>query len=83
MLIYPSSLHRGTSKSQSEDAAGSSQDDEQPGPSRRKRQPSMSETMPLYMLCKEDLDSMDKEVRKGGTIADTFNIVLFGPHKNK
>ncbi|KAJ3609797.1 hypothetical protein NHX12_024307 [Muraenolepis orangiensis] len=37
-------------------------DDEQPGPSRRKRGPSMSDTMPLYMLCKEDLDSMDKEV---------------------
>uniref|UniRef100_A0A8C9U0J6 RNA polymerase II subunit A C-terminal domain phosphatase n=1 Tax=Scleropages formosus TaxID=113540 RepID=A0A8C9U0J6_SCLFO len=40
----------------------SSQDEEQPGPSRRKRQPSMSETMPLYTLCKEDLESMDKEV---------------------
>ncbi|KAM9340124.1 RNA polymerase II subunit A C-terminal domain phosphatase [Symphorus nematophorus] len=53
---------RGTSKSQQDDAAGSSQDDEQPGPSRRKRQPSMSETMPLYTLCKEDLESMDKEV---------------------
>lgn len=39
------------------------QDGEQPGPSRRKRQPSMSETMPLYTLCKEDLESMDKEVR--------------------
>ncbi|XP_030203510.1 RNA polymerase II subunit A C-terminal domain phosphatase isoform X1 [Gadus morhua] len=37
-------------------------DDEQPGPSRRKRGPSMSDSMPLYMLCKEDLDSMDKEV---------------------
>ncbi|KAK9403465.1 RNA polymerase II subunit A C-terminal domain phosphatase [Crotalus adamanteus] len=35
---------------------------EEPGPSRRKRQPSMSETMPLYTLCKEDLESMDKEV---------------------
>ncbi|XP_033493136.1 RNA polymerase II subunit A C-terminal domain phosphatase isoform X1 [Epinephelus lanceolatus] len=53
---------RGTSKSQQDDVAGSSQDDEQPGPSRRKRQPSMSETMPLYTLCKEDLDSMDREV---------------------
>ncbi|XP_069776926.1 RNA polymerase II subunit A C-terminal domain phosphatase isoform X2 [Narcine bancroftii] len=43
----------------------SSQNDEKPGPSRpggRKRQPSMSETMPLYTLCKEDLESMDKEV---------------------
>ncbi|KAG2465209.1 CTDP1 phosphatase, partial [Polypterus senegalus] len=40
----------------------SSMDDDQPGPSRRKRQPSMSETMPLYTLCKEDLESMDKEV---------------------
>ncbi|KAG7251389.1 hypothetical protein CRUP_032210, partial [Coryphaenoides rupestris] len=39
-------------------------DDEQPGPSRRKRGPSMSETMPLYLLCKEDLDSMDKEVTR-------------------
>ncbi|XP_062933055.1 RNA polymerase II subunit A C-terminal domain phosphatase isoform X2 [Cynocephalus volans] len=38
-----------------------SHDGEQPGPSRRKRQPSMSETMPLYTLCKEDLESMDKE----------------------
>ncbi|XP_045383440.1 RNA polymerase II subunit A C-terminal domain phosphatase isoform X2 [Lemur catta] len=37
-------------------------DGEQPGPSRRRRQPSMSETMPLYTLCKEDLESMDKEV---------------------
>ncbi|XP_037661596.1 RNA polymerase II subunit A C-terminal domain phosphatase isoform X2 [Choloepus didactylus] len=37
-------------------------DGEQPGPSRRKRQPSMSETLPLYTLCKEDLESMDKEV---------------------
>ncbi|XP_036678758.1 RNA polymerase II subunit A C-terminal domain phosphatase isoform X5 [Balaenoptera musculus] len=35
---------------------------EQPGPSGRKRQPSMSETMPLYTLCKEDLESMDREV---------------------
>ncbi|NXJ70003.1 CTDP1 phosphatase, partial [Rostratula benghalensis] len=39
-----------------------SENDEQPGPSKRKRQPSMSETMPLYTLCKEDLESMDKEV---------------------
>ncbi|XP_069587029.1 RNA polymerase II subunit A C-terminal domain phosphatase [Ranitomeya imitator] len=36
--------------------------EEQSGPARRKRQPSMSETMPLYTLCKEDLESMDKEV---------------------
>ncbi|XP_068093137.1 RNA polymerase II subunit A C-terminal domain phosphatase [Hyperolius riggenbachi] len=36
--------------------------EEEPGPARRKRQPSMSETMPLYTLCKEDLESMDKEV---------------------
>lgn len=47
---------------QTDEPAGSSPDDEQPGPSRRKRQPSMSETMPLYTLCKEDLESMDKEV---------------------
>ncbi|KAK2830088.1 hypothetical protein Q5P01_018019 [Channa striata] len=53
---------RGTSKTPQDDVLGSSQDDEQPGPSRRKRQPSMSETMPLYTLCKEDLESMDKEV---------------------
>ncbi|KAK5855435.1 hypothetical protein PBY51_005536 [Eleginops maclovinus] len=53
---------RGTSSSQQDGAAGSSQDDERPGPSRRKRQLSMSETMPLYTLCKEDLDSMDREV---------------------
>ncbi|XP_030067799.1 RNA polymerase II subunit A C-terminal domain phosphatase isoform X2 [Microcaecilia unicolor] len=41
-------------------AAG--EDEVQPGPSKRKRQPSMSETMPLYTMCKEDLESMDKEV---------------------
>lgn len=63
---------RGTSKGQQDGVAGPSQDNEQPGPSRRKRQPSMSESMPLYTLCKEDLDSMDKEVRKGGTITTTF-----------
>ncbi|KAM3928445.1 RNA polymerase II subunit A C-terminal domain phosphatase [Leptodactylus fuscus] len=39
-----------------------STEEEQSGPARRKRQPSMSETMPLYTLCKEDLESMDKEV---------------------
>ncbi|XP_029298838.1 RNA polymerase II subunit A C-terminal domain phosphatase isoform X2 [Cottoperca gobio] len=64
-MLYPDhreqSCLRGTS-SQRDGAAGSSQDDEQPGPSRRERQPSMSETMPLYTLCKEDLESMDKEV---------------------
>lgn len=38
------------------------QEGTQPGPSRRKRQPSLSETLPLYTLCKEDLESMDKEV---------------------
>nr|XP_027791095.1 RNA polymerase II subunit A C-terminal domain phosphatase isoform X1 [Marmota flaviventris] len=37
-------------------------DGERPSPARRKRQPSMSETMPLYTLCREDLESMDKEV---------------------
>ncbi|XP_072267659.1 RNA polymerase II subunit A C-terminal domain phosphatase [Pyxicephalus adspersus] len=41
-------------------AAGA--EEEQSGPARRKRQPSMSESMPLYTLCKEDLESMDKEV---------------------
>lgn len=48
---------------QQEEVDGPSQDNEKPEPSRRKRQPSMSETMPLYTLCKEDLESMDKEVR--------------------
>uniref|UniRef100_A0A8C9KPJ4 RNA polymerase II subunit A C-terminal domain phosphatase n=1 Tax=Serinus canaria TaxID=9135 RepID=A0A8C9KPJ4_SERCA len=45
-----------------EDDLPVSENEEQPGPSKRKRQPSMSETMPLYTLCKEDLESMDKEV---------------------
>ncbi|XP_028317090.1 LOW QUALITY PROTEIN: RNA polymerase II subunit A C-terminal domain phosphatase [Gouania willdenowi] len=45
-----------------DDPTGSCPHSDQPGPSRRKRQPSMSESMPLYTLCKEDLDSMDKEV---------------------
>ncbi|XDV34493.1 hypothetical protein PO909_004648 [Leuciscus waleckii] len=58
-----SSLRLAQGSQQRDDAAGSSADDEQPGPSRRKRQPSMSESMPLYTLCKEDLDSMDKEVK--------------------
>ncbi|XP_012731230.2 RNA polymerase II subunit A C-terminal domain phosphatase isoform X1 [Fundulus heteroclitus] len=53
---------RGAAQSQQNEASGSGRDNEQPGPSRRKRQPSMSESMPLYTLCKEDLDSMDKEV---------------------
>ncbi|NXG23926.1 CTDP1 phosphatase, partial [Grallaria varia] len=45
-----------------EEELPASESEEQPGPSKRKRQPSMSETMPLYTLCKEDLESMDKEV---------------------
>ncbi|XP_071592384.1 RNA polymerase II subunit A C-terminal domain phosphatase [Heliangelus exortis] len=45
-----------------DDLPSASENEEQPGPSKRKRQPSMSETMPLYTLCKEDLESMDKEV---------------------
>ncbi|NXA46948.1 CTDP1 phosphatase, partial [Nothocercus julius] len=45
-----------------EEELPASENEEQPGPSKRKRQPSMSETMPLYTLCKEDLESMDKEV---------------------
>ncbi|NXC80735.1 CTDP1 phosphatase, partial [Cercotrichas coryphoeus] len=45
-----------------EDDLPATENEEQPGPSKRKRQPSMSETMPLYTLCKEDLESMDKEV---------------------
>ncbi|XP_061753340.1 RNA polymerase II subunit A C-terminal domain phosphatase isoform X2 [Nerophis ophidion] len=53
---------RRTPNSQQDVAAGPSQDDNSSGPTRRERQPSMSETMPLYMLCKEDLESMDKEV---------------------
>lgn len=73
---------RGTSNCQPAETAGSSQDDEQPGPSRRKRQLSMSETMPLYTLCKEDLESMDKEVhgtdrkRKGGKCIHVLIVVF-------
>lgn len=44
------------------DEVPESADGARPGPSRRKRQPSLSETMPLYSLCKEDLESMDREV---------------------
>ncbi|XP_019906027.3 RNA polymerase II subunit A C-terminal domain phosphatase isoform X2 [Esox lucius] len=57
------SLRGGQKAPQGENAGPSRQDEEQPGPScrRRERQPSMSETNPLYTLCKEDLDSMDKE----------------------
>ncbi|RVE66414.1 hypothetical protein OJAV_G00107100 [Oryzias javanicus] len=53
---------RGAAPTQLKEAAGCVQDGEQAGPSRRRRQPSMSETMPLYTLCKEDLESMDREV---------------------
>ncbi|XP_066530566.1 RNA polymerase II subunit A C-terminal domain phosphatase isoform X2 [Hoplias malabaricus] len=53
---------RSNLESQQEELEGSIQDGKKPEPSRRKRQPSMSETMPLYTLCKEDLESMDKEV---------------------
>ncbi|EMP35205.1 RNA polymerase II subunit A C-terminal domain phosphatase, partial [Chelonia mydas] len=45
-----------------EEELPANENEDQPGPSKRKRQPSMSETMPLYTLCKEDLESMDKEV---------------------
>ncbi|XP_051948436.1 RNA polymerase II subunit A C-terminal domain phosphatase-like isoform X1 [Xyrauchen texanus] len=55
-------LRLGHGSQQPEGDAGLSRDNEQPGPSHRERQPSMSETMPLYTMCKEDLDSMDKEV---------------------
>ncbi|XP_052326192.1 RNA polymerase II subunit A C-terminal domain phosphatase-like isoform X2 [Oncorhynchus keta] len=57
------SLRGGQKDQQGETAGPSSRDEEQPGPSfrRRERQPSMSETNPLYTFCKEDLDSMDKE----------------------
>ncbi|KFO37432.1 RNA polymerase II subunit A C-terminal domain phosphatase [Fukomys damarensis] len=52
-------------------------DGEQPGPARRKRQPSMSETMPLYTLCKEDLESMDKEIaRNNGFLNVRYFTVL-------
>uniref|UniRef100_A0A4W5NPU6 RNA polymerase II subunit A C-terminal domain phosphatase n=1 Tax=Hucho hucho TaxID=62062 RepID=A0A4W5NPU6_9TELE len=63
------SLRGGQKDQQGETAGPSSRDDEQPGPScrRRERQPSMSETNPLYTFCKEDLDSMDKEVRNTHT----------------
>lgn len=54
------------------------QDGEQPGPSRRKRQPSMSETMPLYTLCKEDLESMDKEVSPGPAAAHASRVASPG-----
>ncbi|XP_035613215.2 RNA polymerase II subunit A C-terminal domain phosphatase-like isoform X3 [Oncorhynchus keta] len=59
------SLRGGQKDQQGETAGPSSRDEEQPGPSfrRRERQPSMSETNPLYTFCKEDLDSMDKEDR--------------------
>uniref|UniRef100_A0A8C7PQW0 RNA polymerase II subunit A C-terminal domain phosphatase n=1 Tax=Oncorhynchus mykiss TaxID=8022 RepID=A0A8C7PQW0_ONCMY len=59
------SLRGGQKDQQGEMAGPSSRDEEQPGPScrRRERQPSMSETNPLYTFCKEDLDSMDKEER--------------------
>ncbi|XP_061671487.1 RNA polymerase II subunit A C-terminal domain phosphatase [Syngnathoides biaculeatus] len=53
---------RGVPNNQQDATAGPSQDNESLEPSRRKRQLSMSETMPLYTLCKEDLESMDKEV---------------------
>lgn len=81
-----SMFFRGTSNCQSAETAGSSQDDEQPGPSRRKRQLSMSETMPLYTLCKEDLESMDKEVldtggkRKDGKFM--YVLIVVFPHRN-
>uniref|UniRef100_A0A8C7ZGZ0 RNA polymerase II subunit A C-terminal domain phosphatase n=1 Tax=Oryzias sinensis TaxID=183150 RepID=A0A8C7ZGZ0_9TELE len=55
---------RAAAPTQLKDAAGCVQDGEQAGPSRRRRQPSMSESMPLYTLCKEDLESMDREVRR-------------------
>lgn len=57
----PSTL-RGSTKNPPEDVSGLNLEAGEPGPSRRERQPSMSETMPLYTLCKEDLESMDKEV---------------------
>lgn len=66
LMVVCCGVTRGGQKDQQRETAGpSSRDDEQPGPScrRRERQPSMSETNPLYTFCKEDLDSMDKEVR--------------------
>ena len=73
---------RGSQKPQQQGdgaVAGSSQDDEQPGPSRRKRQPSMSESMPLYTLCKEDLDSMDREVGLRGHLPKHVSMSSWGP----
>lgn len=75
-FLFVSSRIRGNSNCQPAEAAGSSQDDEQPGPSRRKRQLSMSETMPLYTLCKEDLDSMDREVRVAGRKRKGLKMVV-------
>ncbi|XP_017563943.1 RNA polymerase II subunit A C-terminal domain phosphatase [Pygocentrus nattereri] len=57
-----SNLRSNLGSQQQEEVESLNQDDEKHEPSRRKRQPSMSETMPLYTLCKEDLESMDKEV---------------------
>lgn len=50
------------SQQQMDDLSGAGSEAERPGASRRQRQPSMSESLPLYTLCKEDLDSMDREV---------------------
>lgn len=36
----------------------------------------MSESMPLYTLCKEDLDSMDREVRKKENCSQRNAIIL-------
>ncbi|KAL8182417.1 UNVERIFIED_CONTAM: RNA polymerase II [Gekko kuhli] len=49
-------------------------ENEEAGPSKRKRQPSMSETMPLYTLCKEDLESMDKEDNTGRKINNGYYL---------
>lgn len=77
MLGFLCLSFRGTSNCQAAETAGSSRDDEQPGPSRRKRQLSMSETMPLYTLCKEDLESMDKEVGVTDRKRKNANVLRF------
>lgn len=85
LCVHVYVFFRGASDRQPAETAGSSQDEEQPGPSRRERQLSMSETMPLYTLCKEDLESMDKEVlgtdgtRTGGKCPHVLSVVFFLP----
>ncbi|XP_051654841.1 RNA polymerase II subunit A C-terminal domain phosphatase isoform X2 [Manacus candei] len=62
-----------------EEELPASENEEQPGPSKRKRQPSMSETMPLYTLCKEDLESMDKEFGTWERRREGVNLIPVRP----